>query len=210
MNYDPVEVTIDQLIRHYRLREWQYDIEECVEDIAEALKLIGAAKVYINDSAIIVVNGMLAPLPKGHLHVKHLIPVSMPYRETGSFIEIDLPDGTEIEVAFTKMPLDTRGYPLVPDDPSVRAALVAYMVRVLILQGEIKHIGMNFADPEWHWRCRSARAALNTWNLAQANRAYNDYVRLNPLKDVHLKEYLELGKHNTLNRERSRDQFRTR
>jgi len=63
MNYDPVEVVIDQLIRTFRLREWQYDIEECVEDIAEALKFIGAQKIYVDDRALITVNGMLAPLP---------------------------------------------------------------------------------------------------------------------------------------------------
>lgn len=193
MNYEPVEVVIDQLIRHYRLREWQYDIEECVEDIAEALKLIGAARIYINDTATLTVNNMIAPLPKGHLHVKNLIPICTKYKENGPFIEVDLPDGSEIGVAFTRMPLDTRGYPLVPDDPSVRAAVETYMLKVLVLQGEVKHIGIAWVDAEWHWRCRSARAALNVWTLQQANGAYNDFVRLNPLKNVHAKNYLEIG-----------------
>lgn len=210
MNYDPVEVVIDQLIRKFRLREWQYDIEECVEDIAEALKFIGAQKIYHDETAVLVVNSMLAPLPKGCQHVKSLLPVSTPYKEQGPFIQIDLPDGTEIGLSYQAMPLDTRGYPLMPDHPSVRAAVMWFLVNTLVLQGEIKHIPLAFADAEWHWRCRSARAYLNTWDLQQANKVYNDFVRLNPLKDVHLKEYVELGKHNTLHRERSRDQFKTR
>jgi len=108
------------------------------------------------------------------------------------------------------MPLDPRGYPLMPDHPSVRAAIMWYLAKVLVLQGEIKHIGLDYADKEWHWRVRSARAYLNTLSIADTNKIYNDFVRLNPLKDVHLKDYLELGKPNTLNRERSRDQFKTR
>jgi hypothetical protein len=210
MNYDPVEVVIDQLIRNFRLREWQYDIEECVEDIAEAIKFIGAAKVYSEKTATLTVNQYLAPLPKDLQNIKHLLPVSMPYREVGPFIQVDVADGTEVTLLYQAMPMDSRGYILVPDSAPVRAAIMWYLVKVLILQQEIKHIGLDFADREWHWRCKSARGYLNAMSLQDVNKAYNDFVRLNPLKDVHLKQYLELGKPNTLDRTRNLDQFKTR
>jgi hypothetical protein len=210
MNYDPVEVVIDQLIRKFRLREWQYDIEECVEDIAEALKFIGAQKIYVDDSAILTVNGMLAPLPKGCQHVKGIDPASTPYKEQGPFIQMDVPDGTQFKLDYQSMPLDARGYPLMPDHPSVRAAVMWFLVNTLVLQGGIKHVGLQYADTEWHWRCKSARAYLNTWDVQTANKVFNDFTRLNPTKDAHLKNYQELGQANTLDRERSKDQFVTR
>ena len=87
--------------------------------------------------------------------------------------------------------LNSRGYILVPDSAPVRAAIMWYLVKVLIFQQEIKHIGLQFADAEWHWRCKSARGYLNALSLQDTNKAYNDFVRLNPLKDVHLKDYVD-------------------
>lgn len=194
MNYDVVEVVIDQTISTFKLREWQYDIEECVEHLADALKFIGAAKVFINKRAELTVNSMLAPLPADLQHIKSLVPASIPYIEQGPFLQIDVADGTKVYLDYQAMPTDVRGYPLVPDSPEVRAALMWYLVKILILQREITHIGLDFADAEWHWRCKSARANLNVWSLQDANKAYQNYVRLNPLKDQHMKNYAELDK----------------
>jgi hypothetical protein len=210
MNYDQAEVVIDQVVRNFRLREWQYDIEEYVEDIAEALKLIGAAKIYQDKIAVIEVNSYVAPLPKDCQNIKSLIPMSTPYRESGPFIEVDQADGTSITLSYQAMPTDARGFPLVPDSAPVRQAVMWYLVRILILQGEVKHIGLEFADAEWHWRCKSARSYLNVMSIQDVNKAYNDFTRLNPLKDQHQKDYAGVGKPNTLDRTRSQDQYKTR
>ena len=101
------------------------------------------------------------------------------------------------------MPTDYRGYILVPDSAPVRAAIMWYLVKVLIFQQEIKHIGLQFADSEWHWRCKSARGYLNALSIQDTNKAYNDFVRLNPLKDIHLKDYIGLGQPTTLTRTRN-------
>jgi hypothetical protein len=200
MNYDTVEVVIDQLTRTFKLKEWQYDIEECVEDIAEALKFIGAAKIYIDQVATLTVTGSLAPLPKDLQNIKHLIPINKSYIERGPFIIVDDPDGTEIELAYQAMPTDSRGYILVPDSAPVRAAIMWYMIKILVLQGEVRSVNFQFADAEWHWRCKSARGYLNVMSLQDTNKAYQDFVRLNPLKDVHLNNYTGVGKSNTLDR----------
>jgi len=200
MNYDTVEVTIDFLIRTFKLKDWQYDIEDIVEDLAEALKLIGAAKVFEEKTVNLTVNSMVAKLPRDCQHIKHLIPINQLYRESGNFLEIDLPDGSQIPLVYQSMPVDARGYILIPDAAEVRQALMWYLVRNLTLQGEITRIGFQMADAEWDWRCGSARAALNVWSIQDANRAYNDFVRLNPLKDQHDKGYVEVGQGNTLDR----------
>ena len=205
MNYDTVEVTVDFLIRTFKLRDWQYDIEEIVEDVAEALKLIGAAKVFEEKVALVTVNGGVARLPRDCQHVKHLEPVNQPYRESGSFIEVDLPDGTKVPIVYQAMPVDSRGYVLVPDAPEVRQALMWYLVRNLTLQGEITRVSINHAEQEWQWRCGSARATLSVWSLQDASRAYNNFIRLNPLKDQHEKGYTNVGQPNTLDRTRNTD-----
>ena len=149
MIYEPVEVVIDKLIRTFKLREWQYDIEECVEDIAEALKLIGAAKIYAEKVQLLTINSMVAPLPRDLQHIKDINPTYPPYRESGSFIEIDAPDGTQFTLTYQAMPVDTRGYVLVPDRAEVREAIMWYMVKILALQKEITTVTYQMAESEW-------------------------------------------------------------
>jgi len=208
MNYDIVEVVIDRTIRTFRLREWQYDIEDIVEDIAEALKHIGAAKIYAELIATVTVTNKIAKIPRDCQNIKYVDTPNQYYRESGNFIEIDLADDTEVDIYYQAMPVDTRGYPLVPDNVAVRDAIMWFLAKVLILQKEITHVPFAQAEAEWQWRCGSARASLTSLNLQQVNRMYQDWVRLNPLKDVHENNYTQLGKGNTLDRERHTEYYR--
>jgi len=205
MNFDTVEVVIQRLISMFKLREWQYDIEDLVEDIAEALKHIGAASLYLDKVVEITMNQNMGKIPAGVQNVKHLIPMGMPYKEQGGFIVANVSDGSIIQAVCQTMPVDSRGYPLVPDNVAVREAVMWYMVKILILQKEITTVGYDFADKEWDWRCGSARAELNVMNIHEWSGVANDFTRLNPIKDVHRKEYVEIGKNNTLNRDRERN-----
>lgn len=207
MNYDVVETVIDGLIRTLRLRDWQYDLEECVEDLAEGLKLIGAAKIYAEKSVLLEFNGYVAKLPADCQHLKGPSPSGPRYRESGNFIEMQVPDGTKVLFDYQAMPVDTRGYPLVPDAVEVRQALIWWMIRTLVLQGEVTHIPFGTADAEWDWRCGSARAALNVWSISDAAAAYNNFVRLNPLKNQHENDYISVGGSNTFDRGKNFDRF---
>jgi len=148
----------------------------------------------------VVVNSMIAKIPRDCQNIKYVDAPNQPYRESGNFIEIDKPDGTIVNIVYQGLPVDTRGYPLVPDDASVREAIMWYLVKVLTLQREIKHIDFKTAESEWQWRCGSARAALNGLNLQQVNAMYQNFVRLNPVKDAHQNNYVTVGM-NTLNRD---------
>ena len=208
MNYDVVEVVIDKTVKLFKLRDWQYDIEDFVEDIADALRLIGAAKVYEDKVAVLTVNGRMARLPLDHQHTKELNP-SLPYTESGSFLQIDVADGTTVNLEYQAMPVDTRGYILVPDAVEVQQAIIWYLAKVLALQGELKTVTWQQAEQEWQWRCGSARAALNTWSVEQAFKVYQNWTRLNPIKDAHYSNYNQIGKGNTLNREKNLTDYRT-
>lgn len=202
MNYDVVEVVVNKLVSTFKLREWTYDLESLVEDIAEALKLIGAAKVFAEILQPVEVNGMMAKIPRDCQNIKYVDTPNQPYRESGNFIEIDKPDGTMVNIVYQGLPVDVRGYPLVPDTAPVREAIMWYLVKILTLQREIKHINYQMAESEWQWRCGSARADLNALNVQQVNQMYQNFVRLNPIKDAHQNNYEALGRGNTLNRDK--------
>ena len=201
MNYDVVEVVVNKLVSTFKLREWTYDLDALVEDIAEALKHIGAAKIYAEIVTPIEVNNLSAKIPRDCQNIKYVNAPNYPYRESGNFIEVDEPDGTIVNIYYQAMPKDVRGYPLVPDSAAVREAVMWYLVKVLTLQREIKHISYQVAEAEWQWRCGSARADLNALSLHQVNQMYQNFVRLNPLKDVHQNNYEAIGRGNTLDRD---------
>jgi hypothetical protein len=203
MIYEPVEVVIDKLVKTFRLKDWQYDLEELVEDIADALKHIGAQKIYAEVQTEITVNGYMAKLPIGLQNIIGLNPTGLKYRESGSFLEIQVADGTKLQLQYQGMPLDVRGYPLVPDNVAVREAIMWYLVKVLCLQREITVVSFEFADREWDWRCGSARADLNALSVQQVQQAYQNFVRLNPLKDQHSKNYEDITMPNNLDREKN-------
>jgi hypothetical protein len=207
MNYDVVEVVVDKIVNTFKLREWQWDIEDMVEDIVQGLRLIGAQKIFAEIAVPIVVTSKIAKIPRDCQHIMYVDEKSQYYRESGNFIEIDKPDGTEVIITYQAIPVDVRGYPLVPDEAEVLEALMWWLVRVLILQKEITHISFEMAEREWQWRCGSARAALSVLNLQQVNQMYQDYTRLNPRKDVHEQNYVR-PKGNSLDREKYTNTFR--
>jgi len=176
MRYTVVEVVIDKLVTTLRLREWQYDIEEIVEHIAEALRLIGASKVYEEKVHLLTFTDKYALLPHDHINTRKIVPECTVYRESGSAIEADISDGGTLELHYQALPLDERGYILVPDSTAVREALMWYLIKILTLQREITHINFQMAEQEWQWRCASARADLNVPSAQTVYGIYKDYT----------------------------------
>jgi len=208
MNYDNIEVVLDMVIRTFKLREWQYDIEDWVEDVAEALRFIGASSVYEEAILDVEVNNFAAKIPIDCIAIKYVDEPSKPWKKSGSFIQVDDVDGTMVQIVYTKMPVDVRGYPLVPDNEVVRKAIMWYIVCNLVLQGEIKTINYQLADKKWNWYCGSARADLNSPSLNSWAGTARDFRRLNPSKDQHSLNYTGVGKRNSINRDGKRQDIR--
>ena len=183
MNFDVPEVVIDKLIRSFGLQEWEYNLEDFMEDMADAMKHIGAEKVFaVRTCEIKVCNGT-ARLPRDLESIKTLIP-AMNYSHTGKFIEIDLPNDSTITLSYQAMPVDERGFVLIPDNVAVREAVMWYLAKFLILQGVIKTVNFQFAEAEWQWRCGSARADLNVMNFTSWAKVQQDFVSLNNSSSV--------------------------
>lgn len=178
MNYTTIETVADRLISTFKLKEWEYDLEDIVEDVAEALKLIGAEKVFAVRTCGVKVKHKTAKLPSDMENIMRVLP-DMYYQFSGGFIVIDVPDDTEVIIEYQAMPADDRGYPLVPDNAAVREALVWYLAKNLILGGVIKTVGLGYADQEWHWRCGSARAELNVMSIKSWETVAHNFTKLN-------------------------------
>ena len=200
MNFDPIETVIDLTVSTFGLKDWNWEVEDFVEQIAEGLKLIGAAKIFEDCIHVGIAQSNMVAIPRGVQNIKHIDPISRNYKESAGFIVVDAEDGEEITIHYQGMPLDARGYPVVPDNAPTRQALMWWLARTLILQGHLKSVDFRTAEAEWQWRCGSARADLSVMNLSQWAGFTNDFLRLNPVKDQHAKRYVELGKPNTLDR----------
>ena len=177
MNFDVIEVVVDKLVRTFRLKEWEYNLEDFVEDLADALKLIGAAKLFSERTCELTVYDNTVRLPGDLQHIKTFNP-NIPYTQVGQFININLSDDSIVTVTYQAMPIDNRGYILVPDNAAVREALMWYMVKNLILGGIIKSVGFEYAEAEWQWRCGSARAELSVMGIQAWDKVEKDFTRL--------------------------------
>ena len=185
MNFETVDVVISQMISKFRLPDHAVDPDVMAENIGEALKDIGAAGIFGQNSAVVTVNKYIAKLPTD-LHSLVGISVDLPYRILGGFLQVDVPDGTEVTIQYQSMMVDTKGRPLVPDNSAVRSALVWYMARDLVLGGVLKTISWRDAEGEWQWHCGVARGEINAlqMNPTMVDNIHRNYVNLGPTTGV--------------------------
>jgi hypothetical protein len=179
MNFEIPEVVINKLISTFGIKEHQYDFDVLVEDIAEGLKLIGAAKLFAIRHCDITVENKTFRMPRDLESVRSIYP-DIPYQQIGEFIQVDVQDGQVVQLEYQAMPVDERGYVLVPDNVVVREAIMWYLAKILILRGEIKTVGYGFAEQEWQWRCGSAQATMNVMGISAWAKVQRDFVSLNP------------------------------
>ena len=178
MNFEVPEVVIEKTIRGFGLKDYEYVVDDFVEDIAEAMKLIGAEKVFAVRTCELKVINSTAKLPRDLEAIKSIYP-DVPYSHVGQFIEIDLSNTSSVVLTYQAMPVDERGYVLVPDNAAVREAVMWYLAKFLILRGVIKTVSYSTAEAEWQWRCGSARAEMNVMNIGAWAKVQRDFVSLN-------------------------------
>jgi hypothetical protein len=179
MNFEIPEVVIGKLTGVFNLKEHQYDFDSLIEDIAEALKLIGAAKLFAIRQCNVTVENKTFRMPRDLESIRSVHP-DIPYQQIGEFVQIDIKDGETVQLEYQAMPVDERGYVLVPDNVVVREAVMWYLAKNLILGGTIKTVSYGFAEQEWQWRCGSAQATMNVMSISAWAKVQSDFVTLNP------------------------------
>lgn len=83
-----------------------------------------------------------------------------------------------MRISYMGLALDeSTGYPLVPDDPSYDLAFTYYIAKILIIQGKLTTIDMNFANNEWKRYCSQARGKANTPDVAMQRNLGFEYTK---------------------------------
>jgi len=113
---------------------------------------------------------------------------------------IGLADNTDqsICIVYLGMPVDEKGYPMIPDDVYYMKALVAFVTMMLDRQdwrkGKITDKVYQESKAEWEFYVNSARGAANMPNSAQLERLKNVWRRLMPLTNEYDRSFINLGK----------------
>lgn len=109
-----------------------------------------------------------------------------------------------LEVKYLAIPIDERGFPLIPDNQSFRDALFwrcAYFLSMgspeLLKNPQMRDI--EFTESRWHFYCAQARASANYPNIQMIERMKNNYMRLLNTVDDDVNGYANLGKRQILN-----------
>ena len=108
-----------------------------------------------------------------------------------------------LNLQYLALPIDKKGWPLVPDDVSFRDALfwkVAYHIsmRNPRLLNNPRMQDMEYCKQKWNYYCVQARAAANMPDLAMTERFANNWLRLFNTTDDSSDYYRSLGKKQTL------------
>ena len=108
-----------------------------------------------------------------------------------------------ISLQYLAIPIDERGWPLVPDDVSFRDALFWKCAYRLSMRSpgclpNPQMQSMQYCKDMWDSYCRQARAAAYMPDLAMTERFANNWLRLIPGGEQH-RDYATLGKPQNLN-----------
>jgi len=109
-----------------------------------------------------------------------------------------------IELQYMAMPVDDRGWPLVPDDPSFSDAMFWKCAMQLSMRSPdlLKNRQLQdyaYCRSKWNFYCVQARANATMPDMAGMERLKNQYLNLYNRLDRDLGDYQSLGKPQILN-----------
>jgi hypothetical protein len=176
-----IESIISKIVRDLGLGDKEIPYQDFIEWIYEGLQLIGAYTQYTESQADIVIESYRGKLPTDYFSA-----VSNPhikYKISHDTIYTEIKDGT-IKFNYLSLPVDDRGYPLVPDNVSYDEALKWRVANMMAIRGDApKHLTVEFTLAQWGKYVRQARATANSFNPDQFERHRDMRMKLVP--DVH-------------------------
>lgn len=106
------------------------------------------------------------------------------YRINDNYIFTNFTDVADVLMAFKSFPIDSEGYPLIPDNIKFKEAVKAY-VRMKVdyknwRKGKISADVYSYSEREWMWYCGAASSAGNMPTLGRMESWKNELTRLVP------------------------------
>ncbi|WP_428743151.1 hypothetical protein [Tenacibaculum sp.] len=107
----------------------------------------------------------------------------------------------EVTIEYDRFPLDDNGFPLYPNDPSTKDAIMWYVAQFLAIQDKLPTAKLTpqYCDRQWQWYCGQARAEGFVPSIDQWNRMVNIFYRLIPEKDEYERYFEGLNSAEGLN-----------
>ena len=195
-----IEECIAKIVDDLNLGDRDIPFESMVEWIASGLKRIGAYNQFRSVKARLKVVDFRAELPSDFYRVDST-KFFEPHKIGHNTITVGFKAGS-IELDYLAMPIDERGYPLVPEEEVFQEALLWLVASKLALRGELnnKQLTFEYCDGRWRRFMLSARAEANMGDIQFMQKRVNDSRRMkysiNPLLDN------SFGEQELLNRDR--------
>lgn len=118
-------------------------------------------------------------------HQMHTMPNNLGFR-------VGISDGS-VELVYTKMITDSRGYPMVPDNEPTLNAIAWFIAHKLCLQDRFPNAKMTipYCEDQWQWYCGQARAEGYVPTLDGWERMVNISHRLLPPQYSYDNDFVE-------------------
>lgn len=119
------------------------------------------------------------------------------YKINDNYIFTNFVDVADVLMSYRSFPIDSEGYPLIPDDIKFKEAVKAY-VRMKIdyknwRKGKVGADVYAYSEREWMWYCGAATTKGNIPTLGMMETWKNELTRLNPRLTEYSKAFNELG-----------------
>ena len=118
------------------------------------------------------------------------------YKVQGNIIYLSVPNGL-IEIAYQAIPIDSDGYPLIPDNSSFTRALEAYIKKqhftILFDLGKIGNGPLAQVQQDYAWAVGDCQSEFNRMTIDKAESFYNSWRTLIIRSSEHRTGFLHNG-----------------
>ena len=118
------------------------------------------------------------------------------YKVQGNIIYLSVPNGL-IEIAYQAIPIDSEGYPLIPDNSSFTRALEAYIKKqhftILFDLGKIGNGPLAQVQQDYAWAVGDCQSEFNRLTIDKAESFYNSWRTLIIRSSEHRTGFLHNG-----------------
>ena len=118
------------------------------------------------------------------------------YKVQGNIIYFSVPNGL-IEIAYQAIPIDSDGYPLIPDNSSFTRALEAYIKKqhftILFDLGKIGNGPLAQVQQDYAWAVGDCQSEFNRLTIDKAESFYNSWRTLIIRSSEHRTGFLHNG-----------------
>ena len=118
------------------------------------------------------------------------------YKVQGNIIYLSVPNGL-IEIAYQAIPIDSDGYPLIPDNSSFTRALEAYIKKqhftILFDLGKIGNGPLAQIQQDYAWAVGDCQSEFNRLTIDKAESFYNSWRTLIIRSSEHRTGFLHNG-----------------